>query len=233
MAFITACNLTSAVKNEKEVIEWIYGLSFGWFLLLAMTVGIAGYIFSRVYLTFNNEDYDGSNDKPYYRRFGYLINAFGYCLLLFTCITVLLGTKGDVASNFNLKILPTTVGKLLVYIVALGLAVSMINEWWISLSNMINKMTLSDQLTDRKYKYLMLLGRVGRFSRGIVFGTLAYVLARSTYYDLENLPEGADAAFAFISATYGAFIMAVVAFGVICYGLFLILSARHRNIPIS
>lgn len=233
MAFITACKLTSALKNEKEVIEWIYELYFGWFLLLAMTIGLTGYIFSRVYLTFNNEDYDGSNEKPFYRRAGYLINGLGYCLLLFTCITLLLGNQDDVNSDFNLKILPTVYGKILIYIIALSLAISAINEWWISFSSMMDKMTYNDQLKIIHYKCLLLLGRIGRFSRGVFFGIFSYILAGSAYYDLENLPKGADAAFVFISATYGAFIMAVVAFGMMCYGLFLILSGRHRNIPIS
>lgn len=98
---------------------------------------------------------------------------------------------------------------------------------------MINKMVHSNDLSEKQYQYLMLLGRFGRFCRGIVFGVFAYILARSAYYSLDNLPKGADAAFAFMSGTYGAFFMATVALGVICYGLFLILSGKHRNIPIK
>ncbi len=233
MSFITACNLTYTLKNEKEVIQWIYGLSFGWFLLLAVSIGLIGYIFSRVYLTFNNRDYDGSKNKPNFRRAAYLINGLGYCLLLFTCITILLGAQSNSDSNFKLMVLQSIYGKILVYIIAIGLAVSAINEWWISFSDMMNKMTLPDNLTTLQYKWLMGLGRFGRFCRGIVFGVFAYVLARSAYYDMENLPKGADAAFAFMDATYGAVFMGIVAFGMMCYGLFLILSGKHRNIPID
>ncbi len=233
MAFITAFNLTYALKNEKEVIEWIYGLSLGWFLLLGVTIGLIGYIFSRFYLTFNNQDYDGSNDKPKFRRAAYLINGLGYCLLLFTCVKILLDAQSDGNSQFKIIVLQSIWGKIIVFVIALGLAVSAVNEWWISFSSMMDKMTNDDDLTARQYKGLMLLGRFGRFSRGIVFGVFAYVLARSAYYDMENLPKGADAAFAFISATIGAYFMALVAFGVMCYGLFLILSGKHRNIPID
>jgi hypothetical protein len=233
MAFITACNLTYAIKNEKEVIEWIYQLTFGWVLLLIVIIGLVGYIFSRVYLTFNNYDYDGSDDKPYFRRAAYLINGVGYCLLLFTCITILLGAQSNGDSGIKLMILQSIWGQIIVYGVALGLAVSAINEWWISFSVMMDRMTHDDDLSPVQYKYLMLLGRVGRFSRGIVFAVFAYVLARSAYYDLKNLPKGADAAFAFIDAISGAFIMGTVAFGVMCYGMFLILSSKHRNIPIK
>jgi hypothetical protein len=233
MSLVTACNLNYALKNEKEVVEWIYRLYFGWFILLAVSIGLLAYIFSRFYLTFNKSDYDGSNNKPKIRRAGYLINGLGYCLLLFTCITILFGTSNSGDSAIKLMVLQSDFGKIVIYIIALGLAVSAINEWWISLAKMMDMMTFSKDLGSNQYKYLLLLGRFGRFSRGIVFGIFAYILARSAYYDLDNIPEGADAAFAFISATYGAYVMGFVAFGVMSYGLFLILSARHRNIPID
>ncbi|KQC33935.1 membrane protein [Nonlabens sp. YIK11] len=233
MALITALNLNYALKNEKEIIEWVYRLEFGWFLLLIIIIGLSGYIFSRFYLTFNRNDYDGSNGKPKYRRAAYLINGLGYCLLLLTCITILLGKNDSGDSELKIMVLQSVIGKIVVYMIALGLAISAVNEWWISFSVMMDKMINPEELSPKQYKYLLLLGRFGRFSRGIVFGIFAYVLARSAYYDLQNLPEGADAAFAFISATYGAFIMGTVAFGVMCYGLYLILSGKHRNIPIK
>ena len=97
----------------------------------------------------------------------------------------------------------------------------------------MNQMIHQEDLTKTQYKYLMLLGRVVRFSRGIVFAVFSYIMYRSIYYGLKNLPKGADAAFQFINAQYGAVIMGTVAAGLACYGLFLILSGMHRNIPIK
>ncbi|MGJ8684443.1 MAG: DUF1206 domain-containing protein [Nonlabens sp.] len=234
MALITAFQLTYTLKGGNDVLEWISHLSFGWFLLLLMTIGLAGYIYSRFYLTFNNGDYDGSDGKPTFRRLAYLINGLGYCLLFYSCLKFLLGISSDNGdSQWKLMLLQSIWGKIIVGIIATGLAVSAINEWWISFSVMMDKMTHKDDLTDRQYKYLMLLGRIGRFSRGIVFGVFSYVMFRSIYYGLKNLPKGADDAFQFMSAEYGAIIMGIVAAGLSCYGLFLLLSARHRNIPIS
>ncbi len=233
MALITAVNLNNALKNEEEIIQWIYQLTYGWFLLLILTIGLTGYIFSRIFLTFNRYDYDGTTSKPYYRRVAYLINGLGYCLLLFTCISVLSGTYDQDDPGYKFMILQSTLGKSLVYLIAIGLGISAINEWWISFSSMLKKMIHSDLMSPVQYKYLLFLGRVGRFSRGFVFAVFSYILARSAYYDLQNIPEGADAAFAFINANSGAFIMGSIAFGVMCYGLFLMISGRHRNIPIK
>lgn len=234
MALITAFQLQYALKGGDDVLEWISELTFGRVLLFAMSVGLAGYIFSRFYLTFNKQDYDGSTEKPFYRRAAYLINGLGYCLLLFTCLKLLFGMPNDSGdSGWKVILLQTIWGKIIVFIIASGLAVSAINEWWISFSSMMDKMMHKDNLTDLQYKYLMLLGRVGRFSRGIVFGVFSYIMYRSLYYGLKNLPKGADAAFQFMSVQYGAVIMGIVASGLTCYGLYLIISGKHRNIPIK
>ncbi|WP_397300013.1 MULTISPECIES: DUF1206 domain-containing protein [Nonlabens] len=232
-ALITAFQLTYALKSGDDVLKWISHLSFGWFLILLMSIGLAGYIFSRFFLTFNMQDYDSDSGKPTFRRAAYFINGIGYCLLLFTCLKLLFGMPDDDGNpGWKIKILQSVWGKIIVFIIATGLAVSAINEWWISFSTMMDKMTHKENLTDHQYKYLMLLGRIGRFSRGIVFAVFAYILARSAYYNMQNLPKGADAAFAFMHVEYGAIIMGLVSSGVLFYGLFLILSSKYRNIPI-
>jgi uncharacterized protein YneF (UPF0154 family) len=234
MAMITAFQLNYALKSGDDVLQWISRLSYGRVLLFAMSIGLAGYIFSRFYLTFNKQDYDGSNHKPLFRRAAYFINGLGYSLLLFTCLKLLFGMPDDDGnSGWKIMLLQSIWGKIIVFIIATGLAVSAINEWWISFSQMMDQMTHKEDLTKTQYKYLMLLGRVGRFSRGIVFGVFSYIMYRSIYYGLKNLPKGADAAFQFMNAQYGAVIMGTVAAGLACYGLFLILSGKHRNIPIK
>lgn len=234
MAIITAFQLTHALKSGDDILLWISQLTYGRILMFLMSVGLAGYIFSRFYLTFNKLDYDGSEEKPLFRRAAYFINGLGYCLLLYTCLKLLFGmpdASGD--SGWKILLLQTIWGKIIIFIIATGLAVSAINEWWISFSKMMDQMTHQEELTKAQYKYLMLLGRVGRFSRGIVFGVFSYIMYRSLYYGLKNLPKGADAAFQFMSVQYGAVIMGTVAFGLACYGVFLILSGKHRNIPIE
>ncbi|BAO56646.1 DUF1206 domain-containing protein [Nonlabens marinus] len=233
MAFITACNLTESVKSEKDILQWIYDQDFGSIALLVIIAGLTGYIFSRIYLTFNKNDYDGSDHKPYVRRLGYIVNAVGYILLWYTCWTIFIGYIDNDNSAVNAFLTGSTFGTVVIYGVAVGLAISAINEWWITFSSMMDKMVVDSVLDPKQYKYLLLLGKFGRFNRGIVFAVFAYILARSAYYNLDSFPKGAFEAFAFINAASGAYVMGFIAFGVICYGLFLLLSARHRNIPIE
>jgi hypothetical protein len=101
-----------------------------------------------------------------------------------------------------------------------------------ALGSMIEKMILPDDLSGKNYNYLIVLGRVGRFSRGIVFGVFSYLFFKTVIGKSNDVPKGADAAFTFMSVEYGSLIMGIVAGGLALYGLFLILSAKHRNIPI-
>ncbi len=234
LAALTASKITIQIKGGKDILEWISRLSFGWFMLLAISIGITGYIFSRIYLAFNNSDYDGSkNGKPKVRRFAYFVNALGYAVLLFSCIKLLIGA-GFQGENTRLmvQLLSTWWGTLILITLSVSLAISAINEWYMAFGNMIRKMILPDDLSDQNYNYLILLGRVGRFSRGIVFGVFSYLFFKTVIGWSKDIPKGADAAFTFMSIEYGSFIMGVVAGGLALYGLFLILSAKHRNIPI-
>ncbi|MGB3590516.1 MAG: DUF1206 domain-containing protein [Nonlabens sp.] len=230
MAAITASNISYELRGTREIFEWISTLSLGWFLLLLITIGLAGYIFSRFVLAFNAEDYDGSTSKPFYRRFSYVINGLGYTLLLYTCVVILLdsrdGSGGIIAGQMY-----SWWGKILVLTITIGLLVSAVNEWIMSFSPMMLTMTNQNKMTDRNYKALMLLGRVGRFSRGLVFAAFAYIFGRPLVYRFQLIPENEGDAFAFMQSQFGAIIMGTVAGGLALYGLFLLLSSKNRNIP--
>lgn len=232
LAALTASKLTTQLRGGQDILEWISALSFGWFLVLGMTVGIAGYIFSRFYLAFNNNDYTGYG-KNKIRRFAYFVNGLGYIALLFTCIKLLIGA-GFSEDNQRLIVylLSNWWGTCILTIASVSLAISALNEWYMALCKMINKMILQDDLNIHQYGALLLLGRVGRFSRGIVFGVFSYLFFKVIIGWSSTVPEGTEEAFTFLSLEYGTWTMGIVAGGLALYGLYLILSAKHRNIPI-
>lgn len=232
LAALTATKVTSQLRGGRDILEWVSALTFGWFLLLSITVGIAGYIFSRFYLAFNKNDYEGYG-KNKIRRFAYLINGIGYIALLFTCIKLLIGA-GFSEDNQRLIVylLSTWWGTCILTIASISLAISALNEWYMAFGTMINKMILEDHLTTRNYRLLLALGRVGRFSRGIVFGVFSYLFFKVIVGWSRDVPESTGEAFTFLSIEYGSWTMGIVASGLALYGLYLILSAKHRNIPI-
>ncbi|ARN77015.1 hypothetical protein BST97_02815 [Nonlabens spongiae] len=232
LAALTASKVTYQLKGGRDILEWISALTFGWFLLLLITVGIAGYVFSRFYLAFNKNDYEGYG-KNKIRRFAYFINGIGYIALLFTCIKLLIGA-GFSEGNQRLFVflLSKWWGMYILIITSVGLGVSALNEWYMAFGTMINKMILENQLTTRNYKLLLALGRVGRFSRGIVFGVFSYLFFKVIVGWSNEVPKSTGEAFTFLSIEYGSWTMGIVASGLALYGLYLILSAKHRNIPI-
>ncbi|MGB5981511.1 MAG: DUF1206 domain-containing protein [Nonlabens sp.] len=232
LAALTASKVTSQLKGGSDILEWISTLSFGWFLLLLITIGLAGYVFSRFYLAFNDHDYVG-HGKPKFRRFAYFVNGIGYLALLFTCIKLLIGAGFSEDNQvFFVYLLSTWWGKTLLIIASASLGISALNEWYMAFGKMINKMILQDDLNIHQYGALLLLGRVGRFSRGIVFGVFSYLFFKVIIGWRSEVPRSTGEAFTFLSLEYGSWTMGVVAGGLAIYGLYLILSAKHRNIPI-
>ncbi len=233
MAAITASNISNELRGSEAILAWISELSYGKIFLFAISIGLLGYITSRFILAFNRHDYNGKDEgKPNYRRLGYIVNGLGYTLLLYTSITMIIeeySKESGVLQGYFF----TPLGKIVVGIVTIGLAISAINEWVMAFTGMINRMTLQRDLQDRSYRALMLLGRTGRFSRGLVFAAFAYILARPLVLNINEIPQSESDAFAFMQSQFGAISMFVVASGLAIYGAFLMLSSRYRNIPIE
>jgi hypothetical protein len=127
----------------------------------------------------------------------------------------------------------TAIGKIIVVIVMVSLLISAVNEWIMAFSKRMTQMTTQHDLNSRNYAALMLLGRIGRFSRGLVFLAFAYIFGRPLVMNLQRLPYSESDAFAFMQSQFGAISMFVVASGLALYGAFLILSSKYRNIPIQ
>ncbi|MDP5101520.1 MAG: DUF1206 domain-containing protein [Nonlabens sp.] len=159
------------------------------------------------------------------------MNGCGYLILLYSCVSILIGATSDDSTPLLTTFLETTTGQVAVCIVGVGLAISAINEWYMATGKLMQKMIHKNDLSNNQYKPLLMLGRVGRFSRGFVFAAFSYLLFRSVWSHKPDVPKSTDKAFAFINFQFGGILMGLIAIGLAFYGLFLILSAKHRNIP--
>ncbi|AZQ44611.1 DUF1206 domain-containing protein [Nonlabens ponticola] len=233
LAALTATKLNSDFMDSQQVLKWISERTFGRVLLFGMIVGLVGYVISRAILAFNNYDYDHSHGKPWVKRVGYVINGLGYILLCYSSITLLIGIKqNEGKSPFITSMLDSQLGVVLVIIVAAGLAISAINEFYMAFCGLMEDMILKDEMDKDNYSRLLLLGKIGRSARGLVFGCVAYTLFKAAFSDSAGVPGGTTVAFKFLEDAFGEIIMCVVAGGLAMYGLYLIIGSKYRNVPI-
>ena len=76
-------------------------------------------------------------------------------------------------------------------------------------------------------------GMIGYVARGIVFSIVGYFLLRAAIDSNPREADGTREAFDFLQQNFGNLLMGVVAAGLVAYGIFMFVRARHENIRFS
>ena len=90
-----------------------------------------------------------------------------------------------------------------------------------------------DQAPDKREEYEVIKksGRFGYTARGLVFGILAFFLAKVILLHNANVYQGTEGALQFLlSFSYGSYLLGATALGLVGYGIFNILVARNANL---
>jgi hypothetical protein len=75
------------------------------------------------------------------------------------------------------------------------------------------------------------LGAVGSAARAVVFVLVGLFLLKAAVLSRPNQVKGLDATFRSVaSSAYGSWLLALLSFGLICYGLYCLLEARYRDL---
>ena len=83
------------------------------------------------------------------------------------------------------------------------------------------------------YKAFQRAGIIGYVSRGLVFSIVGYFLLRAAIASNPGEAEGTEAAFDFLQQNFGNLLMGIVALGLVAYGIFMFVKAKHESIHFS
>lgn len=213
--------------NQAGAINTLAGQPFGHALLLLVGVTLLAYALWRIAeAAFNPED------KAPFKRIGYLISAAAYGGFGWAAIAV--AAMGDKAhSNPQAairRVLDLPLGQAVAIVVALifaGVAIGQIyNGWRLLFFQCLDRKEMSpEQLAVAKWT-----GRIGIMSRGILFGLIAWTLLKASLDRNPKEAGGIDHALRLIEhVPFGRFLLAVVAVGLVSYGVFMCVEARFRR----
>lgn len=231
-AFNSRQNLTAS----NDTLKYIASQSFGQILLLLTIIGIAGYVFWRLYLTINNPDNKAGNDsKDIVKRIGYALSALSYTLLCYTGIELLLNNSqsGSSKQGWIATILQQPWGSIVVYFIALILLGKAVYELYRAYSGTFKKRIQNSELNQSSQSFLIKAGKAGFTARAIVFGIIAFLFYKAASQSNAQMAGGTKQAFSFLQDKGGLILLGVVALGLMLYGIYLIASSRYRNIPID
>ena len=87
------------------------------------------------------------------------------------------------------------------------------------------------QLSEHTRRWVLGVGKVGLVARGVVFAIIGCGLFKAGWSGTDPEPPSIDGAqFKLSQQPYSALLLGVVAAGLVCYGLHMLVSARYRTL---
>lgn len=233
LTVMAALGLSSRKGNKTEAFKMIYDQPFGKVLLIIIAIGLLGYVTLRIFQTFLDSDNKGNDAKGIFTRIGYGVSALLYLGLSIYALKLAIGKSsgGDSKQFFVSKIMEYPGGEWLVGIAALIIIGAGINQIYKGASGkFMEKVRVIKTGFTNTFKKAGIMGYV---SRGIVLCIIGYFFLQAALNSNPGEAEDTDGAFDFLQANFGNVLMGIVALGLVAYGIFMFVKARHQSIHLN
>jgi hypothetical protein len=233
LALMVAFGFGGRPKDRQGALRFVADQPLGEVILFALAAGFAGYAIWRLAQALLDRDGDGDGLKGLAKRAGYFARALLYAGLaaLSLSIVVGLGGGGNNEARETDKVLDWPFGRALVSLLGLALLVAAAWNGFRALGKRYRKDMKTGQMSKEERRTLDALGSAGHLARMVVFGLVGFFLVRAAWQYDPNDAVGLDGALARVAgATYGEWLLAVVAGGLLAYGLFCFMQARYREV---
>ncbi len=235
LALGLAIGVGGRAVSPTGAIEYLGQQPYGKIMLIIVAIGLAGFSLWGLIRAVFDPYREGSDMPGLATRFGYLASAFGYATLLIATAQYLMGltVNSNNPTDWTAKLLTMPWGRVAVAVVGLGWLGG--GLWQIykgykadfKLDFKLGQMN-KDERTLSAY-----VGRFGLAARGVVFALIGLFLVQAAVFVNPAQAKGLDGALlALAEKPFGQVLLAVVALGLIAFGVYSMLCARWMRIPV-
>jgi hypothetical protein len=231
LAIKLAVGAGGQTTNQQGALKTIAQQPLGKVLLILVAIGLGGYACWRLLRALVGHGPEAS-DSGFERLAGFA-SGIVYASLCAVAVKILVGSgsgSGDVHAK-TAGVLGWPAGTWLVGIAgAILIGVGLYQAY-----RGIKKEFLNDSKTEEMSptvrKWIEAIGTFGHLARGVVFGLVGVFLIKAAIDYNPNSAVGLDGALAKLAhASYGPFLLGVVAAGLIAFAVFSLSDARYRRI---
>ncbi len=220
--------------SPTGAIEYIGQQPYGKLLLVVVAVGLAAFSLWGLIRAVFDPYREGSDMQGLATRFGYIVSAFGYATLLIATVQYLMGLAVSSSNpvDWSARLLAQPWGRVAVAVVGMGWIGGGLSQIYQGYKADLNDFKWSEMRKNER-KLALYVGRFGLAARGVVFALIGLFLVQAAVFVNPAQAKGFDAALlALAEKPYGAFLVGVVALGLIAFGIYSMLCARWIKIPI-
>lgn len=243
LTFLAAFNQGGDISSADGAIKYLLTLPLGKVLGAIIALGLLAYTLWRFYQAIFLPRANGSHQKikSGFKRLRYFYSGVFYGVIAYSFLEPLLdyfskNNGGGSKEGFKEKaalweLLSTDWGKTLIWILAAVVAAQAL--WQFNIAKGKKFMKKIDNYPDLKqeYDFIRRAGQLGYTARGLVFGIISFFLVKVILQHNANIYKGSEGALQYLlTFSYGSFLLGATALGLIGYGVFHVMVARHADL---
>ena len=233
LAIKLAIGTGGTTTNQQGALKAIAHQPFGKVLLILVAIGLAGYALWRLARALLGRGPESSDSG--FDRVAAFASGIVYAGLCAVAVEILLGSgssggSGN-ASTATAGVFGWPGGTWLVGIAGAVLIGVGLYQGYRGLSKDFLKDSKTEQMSAWVREWIKWIGTVGHLARMVVFGLVGVFLITAAINFNPNKAVGLDGALAKVAhASYGPFLLGIVAAGLIAFGIYSLSDARYRRV---
>ncbi len=233
LAVQAAMSVQKAEAGTRSALEQVTELPFGQILLGIIAAGLVCHAGWRLVQAFMDTDDKGSDTKGYIVRSAFVVIGIIYFGLAFSALRILFTNAdqtGSSTTSWADWLLSQPFGQWLVAIVGAIILGVGLYQFFQAYSTKFTEQLKTSQMSEAVEKWGVRIGRIGYVARGIVFLIIGgFFIFAGWSSNAGKIKAFGDALHFVEKQPYGVWLLALVAFGLIAYGLFMFFMAKYRK----
>jgi hypothetical protein len=235
LAILAATNRSGgAITDTSGALRFILMQPYGQILLIVMTVGLFGYAAWRLLDAIADPERDGTGPAGLVERIGNVIRGCIYGALGVEAVRLLAGRRlssSDEAELWTARVLDLPLGAVAVGLAGLAIAVYGLVEIWTAIRGSESRKLDWSRIPAEARRWIQRIARLGVAVRGGLVVTLGVFLVRAALTHNANEAAGSRESLVTLGGLFdGKWFLALIAVGLMGYGVDQVVHARCRRI---
>ncbi|MFQ4139018.1 DUF1206 domain-containing protein [Nodosilinea sp. PGN35] len=235
LAVMAALDWGGRITGTEGAFQTIASQPFGKVMLFLVAVGLAGYVLWQFVQAIKDPEHRASGASGIGRRLSYAVSGLIYAGLAFSALKVVFaqgtGDGGSGSQQQTATLLSQPFGQWLVAAVGAASIAYGCFAFYYAYSKQFRRALKLGEMSASTEKWMVRISRFGYTAKGVVAFIIGYFFIQAARAsDASQAGTTETALQAIQQRPHGAWLMGIVALGLIAYGIHLEFQARYRRI---
>jgi hypothetical protein len=233
LAFRLALGNGGRLTDSSGALKTIVQQPFGLTLLTILAVGILAYAAWEVTQAIADTRHKGSNTSGLMDRGLAIIKGVVYGAIGVEAMRMVLGARGASrnADDYARTAMQFPLGGIFLALVGVGVAIYGLKQISMAWKSQFDDDLNQQQLRSEGGAWVLSVGRAGIGARGVILLLVGVAIARAGFVERPSEAGGmTEAMWTVFAQPFGQWLLAAVAAGLICFGVFQVLHARYARL---